>query len=194
VRGDGSEHEVSAARSRSRADGAGQFAEVDVVAALVPAPVEEPGAWRLDGARVGRSFEDLHEAVEPGRRREGIDDADLPFAVLDVISEQIDEGLSDLARAREVAGVEAVAPDPPALSSVDSSAFRRIENAIGRAFPRAVIVPALVLGATDGRHYQPLATGVYRFAPFICSSVQICKEVADSCCLRHSSARIAQRS
>jgi carboxypeptidase PM20D1 len=58
------------------------------------------------------------------------------------------------------------AHDPPPLSPVDSGGYRMIEAAIGRAFPRAVIVPALVLGATDGRHYRSLANGVYRWAPF----------------------------
>jgi len=58
------------------------------------------------------------------------------------------------------------AHDPPPLAPMNDD-YRKIETAIGRAFPRAVISPALVLGATDGRHYQSLANGVYRFAPFI---------------------------
>ncbi len=62
--------------------------------------------------------------------------------------------------------LERGAHDPPPLAPLDEN-YRRIERAIERAFPRAVISPALVVGATDGRHYQPLAKGVYRFAPFV---------------------------
>jgi carboxypeptidase PM20D1 len=33
-------------------------------------------------------------------------------------------------------------------------------------FPDAVVVPGVVNGATDSRHFQSLATDVYRFSPF----------------------------
>jgi carboxypeptidase PM20D1 len=70
--------------------------------------------------------------------------------------------------------IERGAHDPPELSPYDERSeagigargYRDIEAAIGHAFPDAVIVPALVLGATDGRHYRPLSGGVYRWAPF----------------------------
>jgi carboxypeptidase PM20D1 len=65
-----------------------------------------------------------------------------------------------------VRAIERGAHDPPALSPTNARGYRDLETAIGRAFPSAVIVPALVLGATDGRHYRPLANGVYRWAPF----------------------------
>jgi carboxypeptidase PM20D1 len=66
-----------------------------------------------------------------------------------------------------IATIERGAHDPPPLSPVESRGYSRIETAIGRAFPRAVIVPALVLGATDGRHYRGISDGVYRLAPFV---------------------------
>jgi carboxypeptidase PM20D1 len=59
------------------------------------------------------------------------------------------------------------AHNPPEVSPVDARGYREIEASIGRAFPTAVIAPALVLGATDGRQYRPLAQGVYRWAPFV---------------------------
>jgi carboxypeptidase PM20D1 len=33
-------------------------------------------------------------------------------------------------------------------------------------FPEAVVLPYLVVGATDGRHYATLTSNVYRFSPF----------------------------
>jgi carboxypeptidase PM20D1 len=74
-----------------------------------------------------------------------------------------------------ISRIERGAHDPPPLSPIDSEGYRLIESAIGRAFPRAVIVPALVLGATDGRHYRTLANGVYRWAPFTLAAADLAR-------------------
>jgi carboxypeptidase PM20D1 len=57
--------------------------------------------------------------------------------------------------------------DPPPLSPLGSRAYQLIETAVRRHYPAAVIVPGLVLGVTDARHYTALAGGVYHFAPFV---------------------------
>jgi carboxypeptidase PM20D1 len=57
--------------------------------------------------------------------------------------------------------------DPPPLSPAGSRAHRLIEDTIRRFYPSAVVVPGLVLGATDARHYTAIADGVYHFAPFV---------------------------
>jgi hypothetical protein len=51
-----------------------------------------------------------------GRRSRGVDEAHVGLAVLDVIREDIDERVADLARRREVAAVVAVAPDVAAFA------------------------------------------------------------------------------
>ena len=43
--------------------------------------------------------------------------------------------------------------------------FRLVHETIAQVFPGAVVTPGLVLGATDARHYQPLADAVFRFVP-----------------------------
>jgi carboxypeptidase PM20D1 len=56
-------------------------------------------------------------------------------------------------------------PRPP--SPLDSPGYRRVSTVIRQFFPDAVITPILVLGATDGRHYAPVADGVYGFVPSV---------------------------
>ena len=51
-------------------------------------------------------------------------------------------------------------------SSTTSPAFRLLERSLRESFPDAAVVPSLVLGATDSRHYAVLGTDTYRFAPF----------------------------
>ncbi|MFO0591153.1 MAG: M20 family peptidase [Polyangiaceae bacterium] len=55
--------------------------------------------------------------------------------------------------------------DPSSVSDPNSASFKLIERSIRQIFPDAIVAPSLVLGATDSRHYQAIADGVYRFAP-----------------------------
>jgi carboxypeptidase PM20D1 len=120
----------------------------------------------------------LHTTLAPTIFSAGDKDNVLPPSARAVVNTRILPGetqASVLAHVRQaiadprisVKPIERGAHDPPQLSPVDAHGYRVIVAAIGSAFPNAVIVPALVLGATDGRHYRPLANGVYRFAPFV---------------------------
>lgn len=55
--------------------------------------------------------------------------------------------------------------DPSSVSDPSSAAYKAIERSIRQIFPEAIVAPSLVLAATDSRHYQTIADGVYRFAP-----------------------------
>ncbi len=55
--------------------------------------------------------------------------------------------------------------DPSKPVSASSSEFRQLAGVIRASFPEAAVAPGLVLGATDGRHYEGVARGVLRFAP-----------------------------
>lgn len=59
------------------------------------------------------------------------------------------------------------ARDPSPISSIDSPAFRALHRSVRQVFPDLVVAPSLVLGGTDGRHYQPIARDVYRFLPIV---------------------------
>ncbi len=55
--------------------------------------------------------------------------------------------------------------DPSRPVSASSPEYQQLATAIRASFPEAAIAPGLVLGATDGRHYEGVARGVLRFAP-----------------------------
>lgn len=55
--------------------------------------------------------------------------------------------------------------EPTMTASTDSKAYGQLQAAIERCFPGAVIIPYLMAGGTDSRHYEPLAGDVYRFQP-----------------------------
>jgi len=56
--------------------------------------------------------------------------------------------------------------EPSPLSSTESAAFRVVAESIAEAFPDAAVAPWIVMGATDARHYLPVAGDAYRFSPF----------------------------
>lgn len=57
--------------------------------------------------------------------------------------------------------------EPSRPADIDGPDFRRVEELVRAAFPDAPVAPGLVLGATDGRHYEGLARSVLRFTPIV---------------------------
>ena len=55
--------------------------------------------------------------------------------------------------------------EPSRPAATDGDDYRRLRSVIRESFPHAAVAPGLVLGATDGRHYEGLARSVLRFAP-----------------------------
>ncbi len=60
-----------------------------------------------------------------------------------------------------------MAEDPPPVSPADGASFRRIAAALRRASPEAdlPVLPYVLLGASDARHFSGLASDVYRVLP-----------------------------
>ncbi len=54
---------------------------------------------------------------------------------------------------------------PSSISSTDSKAYDVLQQSILEVFPNAVLMPSLVLAATDSRHFEGVADDVYRFSP-----------------------------
>jgi carboxypeptidase PM20D1 len=66
----------------------------------------------------------------------------------------------------EIQALKETISEPSRISSIDSPGWRLLEKTIRQRFPDAVVVPGLVVGATDSRHYQALGVDTYRFLPF----------------------------
>jgi carboxypeptidase PM20D1 len=64
-----------------------------------------------------------------------------------------------------VTALERTVSEPAPLSSTDGPGYKAFESTVHELFPDAVVVPGLVTGATDSRHFQPIASDVYRFVP-----------------------------
>ncbi len=65
---------------------------------------------------------------------------------------------------RQVEGGFSAEPSP--LADTGSASYRLVTETIEEVFPGVVVAPWLETGATDSRHYQPVAENVYRFSPF----------------------------
>ncbi len=57
--------------------------------------------------------------------------------------------------------------EPSPVSPADSKQFLLIQRTIREIFPSTVVVPGLVIGATDARHYSKICNNVFRFSPYI---------------------------
>ncbi len=55
--------------------------------------------------------------------------------------------------------------EPSPVSDLDGDIYRTIVRSIREVFPAVVVVPNLVHGATDSRHYVALTDDIYRFYP-----------------------------
>ncbi len=53
----------------------------------------------------------------------------------------------------------------PTKVSPQGPAFAALERAIGRAYPKAIIAPALTVAGTDSRNYSAVSDAIYRFSP-----------------------------
>lgn len=55
--------------------------------------------------------------------------------------------------------------EPSKTASIDSASYRLLKTVIEEQFPDAVVIPYLMAGGTDSRHYETIAGDVYRFQP-----------------------------
>ena len=59
------------------------------------------------------------------------------------------------------------------VTSFDSKAFRRVENAVKDIFPDVVSLPYIMTGASDSRFFDEISSGVVRFVPFLIDDQQL---------------------
>jgi carboxypeptidase PM20D1 len=55
--------------------------------------------------------------------------------------------------------------EPSRLSDINSESYKKLRRSIREVFPEVTVSPALMIGATDARHYAGLTPNIYRFLP-----------------------------
>jgi carboxypeptidase PM20D1 len=56
------------------------------------------------------------------------------------------------------------------VSDINSEGFKQIEKSIKQTFKNTLTAPALMVGATDEKHYLNVSSNLFRFLPAICES------------------------
>jgi carboxypeptidase PM20D1 len=56
--------------------------------------------------------------------------------------------------------------NPSPISSPEAPQFKMLHRTIKQIYPSVLVVPGVVIGATDARHYTRICKNVYRFSPF----------------------------
>ena len=69
--------------------------------------------------------------------------------------------------------VSETASEPVLPSPIDSEGYREVERTVQEIFPEAVVAPALVIAATDSRHYQNVTENIFRFLPVSLNSERL---------------------
>jgi len=59
--------------------------------------------------------------------------------------------------------------EPSEISNIDSPQFRLLSRLALSAYPKALVAPFMMNGATDSRHYTRLSNFIFRFSPIVLS-------------------------
>lgn len=85
----------------------------------------------------------------------------LPGETIESVKQHIENTVSDKVRVETVGFLT----DPSPVSSIDSEAYKILEQTIRSSFPTSIVVPGLVGGGTDARYFYEISDDVYRFYP-----------------------------
>ncbi|MBM3790610.1 MAG: M20/M25/M40 family metallo-hydrolase, partial [Acidobacteria bacterium] len=84
---------------------------------------------------------------------------DDPDGVIEHARRVIDDDRVEIRLAEE-------ARNPSTVSSLDSPGWLMLSRTIRELYPDIIVVPYLLVGGSDSRHYTPLSNSIYRFAGF----------------------------
>lgn len=57
------------------------------------------------------------------------------------------------------------AVDPSPITPTQSASYQQINRTVRSLFPDTIVVPGLMIAATDSRHFTPISDHIYRFSP-----------------------------
>lgn len=119
----------------------------------------------------------LRTTTAPTMCQAGIKDNVLAHEAIAIINfriipgETVDSVLAHVKRTLRGIDVEVslkgIPNNPTAVTPTNTAAFERLGGIIRGIFKNAVVAPALVLGATDSRHYAAIADNTFRFLPIL---------------------------
>ncbi len=117
----------------------------------------------------------IRTTAAPTMLRAGVKENVLPAEAGAVVNLRLAPGDTVAGAAARVRGVIrdpriAVKPlpvqiEPSEVSDIDSPSFALLHRTIRQTVPQALVAPALLVAATDSRHYQPLTKNIFRFLP-----------------------------
>jgi len=64
-------------------------------------------------------------------------------------------------------GVGSIPREASEVSPASGETWEEIDRTVREVFPATAVVPFLVIGGTDARHYDELSHDIYRFNPFV---------------------------
>lgn len=105
----------------------------------------------------------LKENVLPTKARAVLNFRILPGDSIERVISHVNETIND--PRVKINRFGTTASEPSSISSANSMGFQLIQRTIRGLMPEAVVAPALMLGATDSRHYAKLTNNIYRFSP-----------------------------
>jgi carboxypeptidase PM20D1 len=105
----------------------------------------------------------VKDNVLPSRARAVVNFRILPGDTVDGVLAHVSSAIAD--PRVQVCKVERGAGDPPPLAPVSGPVYESLEATIRQFYPTALVIPFVLNGATDGRHYAAIADVVYHFRP-----------------------------
>lgn len=106
----------------------------------------------------------LKDNVLPSTAEAKINFRILPGETVESVLAQVRKTISD-DRVKVEQDNTSFGENPSPVSSTNTFGFRVIQKSILEVFPNAIVAPALVIGATDSRHYTSVSDNIYRFLP-----------------------------
>lgn len=88
----------------------------------------------------------------------------LPGETMETVQAYVTRKINDK-RITVTADTSELGQNPSPISGNDTFGYLVIQKSMLEVFPGTVVAPALVIAATDSRHYQGLSEQVYRFQP-----------------------------
>ncbi|HVY08044.1 MAG TPA: M20 family peptidase [Burkholderiales bacterium] len=118
----------------------------------------------------------LRTTIAPTMLEGSIKENVLPMRARGVVNFRLLPGMSGEDAIRRVEGVVAdprvkivvtgsSRSEPSPVSDTDGEAFAKLHRTVKATFPDAIVVPSLLLGATDTRHFISLSDSIFRFLP-----------------------------